>query len=104
VVEPSGRLVRAGGAPALRDELADVSGSRLIVETRRMRSGSWNTTICPGDAPSPDGPEALLFATCPNAREAFTAHAQAVDFTAMALNTTIRRHREVRTPRAGLQS
>lgn len=94
---PSRSLVRReGGETALQTELADVSGGRLIVETRRMLSGSWETTICPGDAADPDGLEALLFAVCPTAREAGIAHEQAIEFTATALNSTVRRPEEWR--------
>jgi hypothetical protein len=59
------------------------------------------TTISPGHAPDPDGLEALLFAVCPNAREAGVAHEQAVEFTAQVLNSTLRRRAEWRPAASG---
>jgi hypothetical protein len=89
------RLVRAeGGKTVLQTELADVSGGRIIVETHLSRSGSWETTICPGDDPDPEGLQAALFAVCPTAQEPGAAHEQAVEFAATALNSTVRRVQE----------
>ena len=79
-----------------RTEVGD-NGGRIIVETRllgtRTPSGAreWETTITPGDAADPDGPEAAVFATVDSRREAQLAHLQAVDFASAALKLTTRR-------------
>ena len=72
-------------------ELADLSGGRVVVETRRLRAREWETTICPGDDIDPSGPEAAVFARCRSRGQALTAHDQAVEFAAYALHSTVRR-------------
>ena len=80
-----------------RTEVED-NGGRVVVETRLLGSRTprgaraWETTIAPGDAPHPDGPEAAVFATVETPREAQLAHLQAVDFAAAALKLTARPH------------
>jgi hypothetical protein len=72
-------------------ELADVSGGRIIVETRHLGIGQWETTIYPADDSDPGGPGVVVFARCGRKREATQAHDQAVEFAADALNSTLRR-------------
>jgi len=80
-----------------RTEVED-NGGRVMVETRLLGTRTprgtreWETTIAPGDAPDPDGPQATVFATVDTGREAQLAHLQAVDFAAAALKLTARRH------------
>jgi hypothetical protein len=72
-------------------ELADVSGGRIIVETRHLGIGRWETTIYPADDSDPDGPGVVVFARCGRKREATQAHDRAVTLAADALNSTLRR-------------
>jgi hypothetical protein len=46
------------------------------------------TTICPRDAPDPQGPHAAVFAVCDSLAEAYVAHEQAVAFSTAALEST----------------
>jgi hypothetical protein len=77
----------------LRTEVADRSGGAVVVETRVMWSGAWETVVAPGSDPDPDGPDACLFATCVRAQEAMVAHDQAIEFATNALTSTLRRAR-----------
>jgi hypothetical protein len=80
-----------GGVTVARTELTDPLGAQVVVETRRIDASIWETTVTPGDAPDPDGPDALIFATVDSASESLAAHEQAVEFSADALNSTLRR-------------
>jgi hypothetical protein len=84
-----------GSRTELKTELSDVSGGRVVVETRWLAEAQadtrWETTICPADDSDPDGAAAAVFAQCGSKREAALAHDQAVEFAANALNSTLRR-------------
>ncbi len=79
-----------GGMTMRQTELADPSGACVFVETRRLDKRTYETTITPGDAPDPDGPQAAVFATVTTVRASIAAHEQAIDFVADALNSTLR--------------
>lgn len=79
--------VPPGVEPVLQTELADVSGTRLVVETHRL--DRWQVSIRRADA-QPDA-DVLVFAECADRREAWQAHEQAVTFTASSLDSTLRR-------------
>ena len=98
--EPRRRVQIERGEVALQTELADPSGARLVVETHRVHPDAggtrveadaafWETTVRRADVGP--GEDVLLFAKTPRAREAGLAHEQAVEFTASALNMTLRR-------------
>jgi hypothetical protein len=83
-----------------KTEVADIAGA-VIVETRCLWAAEedaagepvgprWETTICPGDATDPDGPDAAVFAVCDRLAEAHVAHEQAITFSAAALGSTAR--------------
>jgi hypothetical protein len=82
---------RGGGTTVARTELVDSVGAQIIVETRRIETSTWETTLTPGDASDPDGPDAVIFATVDSPRESLAVHEQAVEFAADALNSTLRR-------------
>ena len=82
---------RGGGTTVTRTELTDSVGAQVIVETRRIETDTWETTITPGDAADPDGPDAVIFAAVHSADESAAVHAQAVQFAANALTSTLRR-------------
>jgi hypothetical protein len=82
---------RGGGTTVTRTELTDPVGAQVIVDTRRIETDTWETTITPGDAPDPDGPDAVIFAAVHSAAESDAVHAQAVEFAATALTSTLRR-------------
>jgi len=56
-----------GSRTELRTELSDVSGGRVVIETRWLAEARadarWETTICPADDSDPDGAAAAVFAT-----------------------------------------
>jgi hypothetical protein len=74
-----------------RDEVEDGKGAFVVVETRKLRLRMYETTIAPGDAPDPNGPEAAVVSTVARRKEAAGAHERAVAFAARALKPTARR-------------
>jgi hypothetical protein len=78
---------------ALRDAVEDDDGWFVVVETRKLGARVYETTIAPGYAQDPDGPEVAVFASVDTPGEAALAHEQAVDFAATALRVTRRAER-----------
>ena len=74
-----------------RDEVEDCKGAFVVVETRKLRRRTYETSIAPGDAPDPDGPEVAVASTVHTRSEAAPAHQRAVDFAVRALKPSVRR-------------
>ncbi len=70
---------------AFRDAVDDDDGWFVVVETRKLGPEVYETTIAPGYASDPDGPEVAVFATVDTPGEAALAHEQAVEFASCAL-------------------